>query len=120
MNTPSKLRKDPDFIRLRRLQRRYAFSIAGCVVAFYASLGLVMACWPEALGVRLAPERSITVGLAWNVLALIGWFAATAIYAALSTRRLAPLRARVRERYGWNAPSEDVGPPPLARGGDSS
>ncbi len=98
--------KDPDFIRLRRLQRRYAFSIAGCVVAFYASLGVVMAFWPEVLGIRLVPGRWITVGLVWNVLALLGWFAATATYAVLSTRRLTPLRAQVRERYGWNAPAD--------------
>lgn len=96
--------KDPDFIRLRRLQRRYAFTIAGSVVVFYASLGMVMAYWPEVLGVRLAPGRWITIGLVWNVLGLLGWFAATATYAALSTRRLTPLRAQVRQRHGWNGP----------------
>ncbi|MCY3988841.1 MAG: DUF485 domain-containing protein [Gammaproteobacteria bacterium] len=104
MNTAAKLAQDPDFIRLRRLQRRYAFTIAGSVVVFYASLGVVMAYWPEVLDIRLVPGRWITVGLIWNVLGLIGWFAATATYAALSTRRLTPLRARVRERHGWNSP----------------
>ena len=106
----AKLVQDPDFIRLRRLQRRYAFAIAGSVVAFYASLGVAMAYWPEALGIRLVPGRWITVGLVWNVLGLLGWFAATATYAALSTRRLTPLRARIRERHGWNnADSTDSG-----------
>ena len=104
MNTAAKLAQDPDFIRLRRLQRRYAFTIAGSVVAFYASLGVTMAYWPEVLDIRLVPGRWITVGLVWNVLGLLGWFAATATYAALSTRRLTPLRARVRERHGWNSP----------------
>lgn len=104
LNTVAKLAQDPDFIRLRRLQRRYAFTIAGSVVVFYASLGVVMSYWPEVLDIRLVPGRWITVGLIWNVLGLIGWFAATATYAALSTRRLTPLRARVRERHGWNSP----------------
>ena len=104
MNTAAKLSQDPDFIRLRRLQRRYAFTIAGSVVAFYVSLGVVMAYWPEVLDIRLMPGRWITVGLVWNVLGLLGWFAATATYAALSTRRLTPLRARVRDRHGWNSP----------------
>ncbi|MXW45873.1 MAG: DUF485 domain-containing protein [Gammaproteobacteria bacterium] len=99
----AKLAQDPDFIRLRRLQRRYAFTIAGSVVAFYVSLGVTMAYWPEVLDIRLVPGRWITVGLIWNVLGLLGWFAATATYAALSTRRLTPLRARVRERHGWNS-----------------
>ena len=74
------------------------------MVAFYASLGAVMAWWPEVLDIRLVPGRWITVGLVWNVLGLIGWFTATATYAVLSTRRLAPLRTRVRERHGWNRP----------------
>ena len=100
----SALHRDPDFIRLRRLQRRYAFAIAGSVVVFYVSLGVVMAYWPEVLGIRLVPGRWITVGLVWNVLGLLGWFAATATYAALSTRRLTPLRAQVRQRHGWNSP----------------
>ena len=104
MNTAAKLAQDPDFIRLRRLQRRYAFTIAGSVVAFYVSLGVVMAWWPEVLDIRLVPGRWITVGLVWNVLGLLGWFAATATYAALSTRRLTPLRARVRERHAWGSP----------------
>lgn len=104
MNTAAKLAQDPDFIRLRRLQRRYAFTIAGSVVAFYVSLGVTMAFWPEVLDIRLVTGRWITVGLVWNVLGLLGWFAATATYAALSTRRLTPLRARVRERHGWNSP----------------
>ena len=104
MNTAAQLNRDPDFIRLRRLQRRYAFTIAGSVVAFYASLGVAMAYWPEVLAIRLVPGRWITVGLVWNVLGLLGWFAATATYAALSTRRLTPLRARVRDRHGWNSP----------------
>ena len=107
---------DPDFIRLRRLQRRYAFAIAGSVVLFYVGLGLVMAYWPQALGVRLVPGRWITVGLVWNVLGLLGWFAATATYAVLSTRRLTPLRARLRERHGWNRPRQDpdARPPPTS------
>ena len=104
MNTPSTLGKDPDFVRLRRLQRRYAFAIAGSVVVFYASLGVVMAYWPQVLDIRLVPGRWITVGLVWNVLGLIGWFAATATYAALSTRRLTPLRAQIRQRHGWDRP----------------
>ncbi|MCY3605122.1 MAG: DUF485 domain-containing protein [Gammaproteobacteria bacterium] len=104
LSAASKLAQDPDFIRLRRLQRRYAFTIAGSVVAFYVSLGVTMAFWPEVLDIRLVPGRWITVGLVWNVLGLLGWFAATATYAALSTRRLTPLRARVRERHGWNSP----------------
>ena len=104
MNTPSALSKDPDFVRLRRLQRRYAFSIAGSVVLFYVSLGVAMAYWPEVLDMRLVPGRWITVGLVWNVLGLLGWFAATATYAALSTRRLTPLRAKLRRRHGWNGP----------------
>ena len=102
LSAASKLAQDPDFIRLRRLQRRYAFTIAGSVVAFYVSLGVTMAFWPEVLDIRLVPGRWITVGLVWNVLGLLCWFAATATYAALSTRRLTPLRARVRERHGWN------------------
>lgn len=102
LSAVAKLTKDPDFIRLRRLQRRYAFSIAGSVVVFYASLGVAMAYWPEVLDIRLVPGRWITVGLVWNVLGLIGWFTATATYAALSTRRLTPLRARIRERHGWD------------------
>ena len=102
LSAASKLAQDPDFIRLRRLQRRYAFAIAGSVVVFYVSLGVVMAYWPQVLDIRLVPGRWITVGLVWNVLGLLGWFAATATYAALSTRRLTPLRARVRERHGWN------------------
>ena len=104
LSADSKLAQDPDFIRLRRLQRRYAFTIAGSVVAFYVSLGVTMAYWPEVLDIRLVPGRWITVGLVWNVLGLLGWFAATATYAALSTRRLTPLRAQVRERHGWNNP----------------
>ena len=107
MTDRTTLTQDPDFVRLRRLQRRYAFSIAGSVVAFYASLGVVMAYWPELLDIRLVPGRWITVGLVWNVLGLLGWFAATASYAVLSTRRLAPLRAQVRERHGWNRPPND-------------
>ncbi len=97
------LDRDPDFIRLRRLQRRYAFTIAGSVAAFYVGLGAAMAFWPDFLAVSLVPGSSITVGLVWNVLGLIGWFAATAAYAALSTRRLSPLRQAVRKRHGWNA-----------------
>ena len=114
MKADSGLIRDPDFIRLRRLQRRYAFSIAGSVVVFYVGLGVVMAYWPEALDIRLVPGRWITLGLVWNVLGLLGWFAATAAYAVLSTRRLAPLRAQVRERHGWNRPSEsgEDAPPP--------
>ena len=114
MTDRTTLSRDPDFIRLRRLQRRYAFSIAGSVVVFYASLGVAMAYWPELLDIRLLPGRWITVGLVWNVLGLLGWFAATASYAVLSTRRLAPLRAQVRERHGWNRPPKDGGdaPPP--------
>lgn len=104
LSAASKLTQDPDFIRLRRLQRRYAFAIAGSVVAFYVSLGVAMAYWPEVLDIRLVPGRWITVGLVWNVLGLLGWFAATATYAALSTRRLTPLRAQVRERHGWDSP----------------
>ena len=96
--------RDPDFIRLRRLQRRYAFAIAGSVVVFYASLGVAMAYWPEVLDIRLVRGRWITVGLVWNVLGLLGWFAATATYAALSTRRLTPLRAQIRQRHGWHDP----------------
>ena len=99
---PQELVRDPDFVRLRRLQRRYAFTIAGSVTAFYLCLGAVMAFWPELLDIRLVPGRWITVGLVWNVVGLLGWFSATAAYAVLSTRRLAPLRARVRERHGWN------------------
>ena len=111
--TVTALVSDPDFVRLRRLQRRYAFAIAGSVVLFYVGLGLVMAYWPQALGVRLVPGRWITVGLVWNVLGLLGWFAATATYAVLSTRRLTPLRARLRERHGWNRPGQgaDARPP---------
>ena len=114
--TVTALVSDPDFIRLRRLQRRYAFAIAGSVVLFYVGLGLVMAYWPQALGVRLVPGRWITVGLVWNVLGLLGWFAATATYAVLSTRRLTPLRARLRERHGWNRPGQgtDARPPPAS------
>ncbi len=99
-----RLREDPDFIRLRRLQRRYAFIIAGSVIGFYCSLGLAMAFWPQVLDIRLVPGRWITVGLVWNVLGLLYWFAATATYAVLSSRRLTPLRAAVRERHGWNRP----------------
>ena len=101
--------KDPDFVRLRRLQRRYAFAIAGSVVVFYASLGVAMAYWPEVLDIRLVQGRWITVGLVWNVLGLLGWFAATATYAALSTRRLTPLRAQIRQRHGWHLPADDAG-----------
>lgn len=104
MTDTTTLVRDPDFIRLRRLQRRYAFAIAGSVVVFYASLGVAMAYWPEVLDIRLVSGRWITIGLVWNVLGLLGWFAATATYAALSTRRLTPLRARIRQRYGWNGP----------------
>ena len=114
MNSGMPLEQDPDFIRLRRLQRRYAFIIAGSVTGFYCSLGLVMALWPDVLGIRLVPGRWITVGLVWNVVGLLGWFTATATYAVLSTRRLAPLRAQVRERYGWNSPptkgADEAGP----------
>ena len=102
---PQGLLKDPDFVRLRRLQRRYAFTIAGSVTSFYLCLGAVMAFWPEVLEIRLVPGRWITVGLVWNVIGLLGWFSATATYAVLSTRRLTPLRARVRERHGWNKPA---------------
>ncbi len=114
MSSSTSLNQDPDFIRLRRLQRRYAFTIAGSVTAFYVCLGLVMAFWPEVLDIRLAPGRWITVGLVWNVVGLLGWFTATATYAVLSTRRLAPLRAQVRERHGWNNPAGGAGdePPP--------
>lgn len=104
LSAAPELTRDPDFIRLRRLQRRYAFAIAGSVVVFYVSLGVVMAFWPGVLDIRLVPGRWITVGLVWNVLGLLGWFAATATYAALSSRRLTPLRAKVRQRHGWNDP----------------
>ena len=120
LSAASKLTQDPDFIRLRRLQRRYAFAIAGSVVVFYVSLGVVMAYWPEVLDIRLVPGRWITVGLVWNVLGLMGWFAATATYAALSTRRLTSLRARVRERHGWNRPQEDAEQAQPAQGPNSS
>ena len=105
MNAGMPLEQDPDFIRLRRLQRRYAFIIAGSVTGFYCGLGLAMAFWPEVLDIRLVPGRWITVGLVWNVLGLVGWFAATAGYAVLSTRRLTPLRSELRERHGWNRPA---------------
>ena len=101
---PQVLAEDPDFVRLRRLQRRYAFTIAGSVTAFYFCLGAVMAFWPQLLEIRLVPGRWITVGLVWNVIGLLGWFSATAAYAVLSTRRLAPLRARVRKRHRWSEP----------------
>ena len=114
------LGRDPDFVRLRRLQRRYAFAIAGSVVVFYASLGVAMAYWPEVLDVRLVPGRWITVGLVWNVLGLLGWFAATAAYAALSTRRLTPLRAQIRQRHGWRRPADDAGQAQPPAGPDSS
>ena len=120
MNTPSALSKDPDFVRLRRLQRRYAFTIAGSVVVFYASLGVAMAYWPEVLDIRLVQGRWITVGLVWNVLGLLGWFAATATYAALSTRRLTPLRAQIRQRHGWHRPADDAGQAQPPAGADSS
>ena len=120
MNTVAKLAQDPDFVRLRRLQRRYAFTIAGSVVVFYASLGVAMAYWPEVLDIRLVQGRWITVGLVWNVLGLLGWFAATATYAALSTRRLTPLRAQIRQRHGWHRPADDAGQAQPPAGADSS
>lgn len=84
----------PEFVVLRRRQRRFAFPAAALALGCYLSYALLVAFVPGPLGHRLTGEITVALGLA--MLQLAAAVAFTLGYLRYARTRLDPLAATVR------------------------
>ncbi|PRY35615.1 DUF485 domain-containing protein [Umezawaea tangerina] len=84
----------PDFVELRRAQRRFAFPVAGIFLAWYLLYVLLADYAHGFMAVKLV--GNITTGLLLGLLQFASTFLIAALYSRYATTRLDPLAARIR------------------------
>lgn len=88
------IQASPEFVALRRRQRRFAFPVAALALGCYLSYALLVAFAPGPLGHRVTGE--ITVALVLAVVQLAAAVVLTLGYLRYARTRLDPLAATVR------------------------
>lgn len=85
----------PEFIRLRRTQRSFAFPMAVVFLVWYFVYVLLAAYAPEFMAIKV--WGNINIGLVLGLLQFVSTFAITAAYVSFSNRRLDPQAVAIRE-----------------------
>ena len=85
----------PEFIRLRRTQRSFAFPMAVVFLVWYFVYVLLAAYAPEFMAIKV--WGNINIGIVLGLLQFVSTFAITAAYVSFSNRRLDPQAVAIRE-----------------------
>ncbi|MFB2571001.1 DUF485 domain-containing protein [Micrococcus sp. IITD107] len=85
----------PEFSRLRRTQRSFAFPMAVVFLVWYFVYVLLAAYAPEFMAIKV--WGNINVGIVLGLLQFVSTFAITAAYVSFSNRRLDPQAVAIRE-----------------------
>ncbi len=85
----------PEFSRLRRTQRSFAFPMAVVFLVWYFVYVLLAAYAPEFMAIKV--WGNINIGIVLGLLQFVSTFAITAAYVAFSNRRLDPQAVAIRE-----------------------
>jgi uncharacterized membrane protein (DUF485 family) len=87
--------KDPRFHALQRRRGRFAWSLAGIVVAAYYSFVLIIAFAPELLARPLHAGTVVTVGVASGLALIVLCIAITGIYIVRANREFDALNRAI-------------------------
>lgn len=85
----------PEFSRLRRTQRSFAFPMAVVFLVWYFVYVLLAAYAPEFMAIKV--WGNINIGIVLGLLQFVSTFAITAAYVSFSNRRLDPQAVAIRE-----------------------
>lgn len=85
----------PEFSRLRRTQRSFAFPMAVVFLVWYFVYVLLAAYAPEFMAIKV--WGNINIGIVFGLLQFVSTFAITAAYVSFSNRRLDPQAVAIRE-----------------------
>ena len=85
----------PEFVRLRRTQRSFAFPMAVVFLVWYFVYVLLAAYAPEFMAIKV--WGNINIGIVLGLLQFVSTFAITAAYVSFSNRRLDPQAVAIRE-----------------------
>ncbi|MCS7482466.1 DUF485 domain-containing protein [Umezawaea endophytica] len=86
----------PDFVALRRAQRRFAFPVAGLFLAWYLLYVLLADFAHGFMATKLF--GNVTTGLALGLLQFASTFAIAALYSRYANNTLDPLAEQIRSR----------------------